>query len=149
MIFVTVGTTHFDPLIRHLDELSQAGKIKTPILFQIGAGTYEPKNGRFFRFKPSISEELSNAELVITHGGATVFSLLAMKKKFVAIANTSLDGNHQARFLKFLGAHSTIIWTDCLRDIYSCISKATLSEPATLETPSLAQDIEEYLSGTD
>lgn len=149
MIFVTVGTTHFDALIRGVDDLVRAGQLTGPVVFQIGSGQYEPVNGQFFRFKPSIDAELSGAELVITHGGATVFSLLAQRKRFVAVANTSLDGNHQARFLAFLGQRSSMVWTDDTATLAACVSQVLASEPARLDAPSLAPDLLVYMGLCD
>ncbi|TVT76015.1 MAG: hypothetical protein FHP92_10300 [Denitromonas halophila] len=145
VIFVTVGTTHFDALIRAVDELAGSGRLSGPVVFQIGSGQYEPVHGAFFRFKPSIDQELSEADLVITHGGATVFSLLAQRKRFVAVANTSLDGNHQARFLAFLGARSSMTWTDAPDEVGACVERVLASEPARLEAPSLAPDLLAYM----
>lgn len=149
MIFVTVGTTHFDALIRSVDELVSGGQLAGPVVYQIGAGQYEPLNGRFFRFKPSIDAELSEADLVITHGGATVFSLLAQHKRFVAVANTSLDGNHQAKFLAFLGERSSMVWTDDTTTLGACVSRVLSREPARLEAPSLASDLLAYMGVCD
>lgn len=145
MIFVTVGTTHFDALIEAVDALIDQGLLDGPVLYQIGSGKYEPRHGEFFRFKPSIDENLESADFVITHGGATVFSLLGQHKRFVAVANTSLDGNHQARFLAFLAARSTIIWTDSLDTLGERVATALSSPAARLEAPSLAGDLLEYI----
>ena len=145
MIFVTVGTTHFDALIHAVDDLAGSGKLSGPVVFQIGAGKYEPINGAFFRFKPSIDAELAEADLIVTHGGATVFSLLAQRKRFVAVANTSLDGNHQARFLAFLGARSSMVWSDDPATVGGYIEKVLGSAPARLEAPSLAPDLLAYM----
>ncbi len=147
MIFVTVGTTHFDALIESVDTLVEQGRLEGDIVYQIGSGKYEPRHGTFFRFKPSIDPELEAADFVITHGGATVFSLLGQRKRFVAVANTSLDGNHQARFLAFLGARSSVIWTDELDELGERVAEALASAPARLEAPSLASDLMDYIGG--
>ena len=36
VIFVTVGTIHFDELIRHVDEAVGAGRIHDDVILQIG-----------------------------------------------------------------------------------------------------------------
>ncbi|MBT0960605.1 glycosyltransferase [Denitromonas iodatirespirans] len=147
--FVTVGTTHFDPLIRAADHMAGQRRLPGPVVFQIGAGRYEPVNGAFFRFKPSIDDELADADLVITHGGATVFALLALRKRFVAVANTSLDGNHQARFLSFLGERSSVIWADDPAMLEQAVTEAINHAPARLEAPSLAPDLLTYMGVCD
>lgn len=147
MIFVTVGTTHFDALIAAVDAWAERHFGDQEILFQIGSGKYEPRCGRFFRFRPSIDDELAGADLVISHGGATVFSLLATRKRFVAVANTSIDGNHQARFLRFLGGQSSILWTDTPETIQDLIPLAMARPPAELHAPSLKDDLRNYILG--
>lgn len=149
MIFVTVGTTHFDPLIQAVDGLAAAGRLTDSVLFQIGSGRYEPRNGAFFRFKPSIDDELASADLVITHGGITVLSLLANRKRFVAVANTVLADNHQRGYLKSLGERSSMIWTDRVDNLAELVDRALASEPPRIEAPSLAPDLLRYMGVTD
>src|SRR5947209_11093294 len=54
MIFVTVGTTDFDALVRRIDEL--APSLGEEVLCQIGKGSYLPRNCRYFRYAPSLDE---------------------------------------------------------------------------------------------
>ena len=54
MIFVTVGTAHYDPLIEELDRLVERGEITEPVIAQIGRGKYIPRNMRYFRFIKSL-----------------------------------------------------------------------------------------------
>ena len=103
MIFVTVGTWKFDALIEQVDLLIKEGRIKEDVLFQIGKGNYIPKNGKYFRYKPSIEQKLDTADLVISHGGTgTVLFLLKADKPFIAVPNPNVAGNHQYEFLKKL-----------------------------------------------
>ena len=149
MILVTVGTTHFDALVEAVDLWAGELQFDEPLLFQIGSGSYEPINGQFFRFKPSIDDELAAADLVVTHGGATVFSLFASKKRFVAVANTSLDGNHQERFLRFLAKRSSLVWTSQPGEIGERIRAARELPPASLDAPSLSDNLRDYIGGPD
>lgn len=149
MIFVTVGTTHFDPLIQAVDALAIEGRLADSVLFQIGSGRYEPRGGEFFRFKPSIDHELASADLVITHGGITVLSLLASRKRFVAVANTALADNHQSRYLELLGNRSSMIWTDCVDNLSVLVDRALAAEPARIETPSLVPNLLAYMGVAD
>ena len=50
MIFVTVGSTHFDPLIETIDNLILEKVISDNVICQIGNGKYEPRNCKFYRF---------------------------------------------------------------------------------------------------
>jgi Uncharacterized conserved protein len=83
-VFVTVGTTLFEELIKKFDEEDVLNALKeagyTKIIYQIGKGTYEPSNykkidnfqGEFFRFKPSLIDDLKQADLVVSHCGKTL-----------------------------------------------------------------------------
>ncbi|MCD6461230.1 MAG: hypothetical protein J7L61_00605 [Thermoplasmata archaeon] len=95
MLFVTVGSTYFDRLIREVDRL--AGENRLPgvlgdeVVAQIGSGKYEPKHIRFFRYAPSLQEYFERADLVISHAAAgTLFPLLNMGKRVVAVTNPRL-----------------------------------------------------------
>nr|XP_009776141.1 PREDICTED: putative bifunctional UDP-N-acetylglucosamine transferase and deubiquitinase ALG13 [Nicotiana sylvestris]XP_009776142.1 PREDICTED: putative bifunctional UDP-N-acetylglucosamine transferase and deubiquitinase ALG13 [Nicotiana sylvestris] len=82
VVFVTVGTTCFDALVRAVDtpevkkELFRKGY--TNILIQIGRGSYIPtkstvENGsavlEYFTFSSSIADYFKEASLVISHAG--------------------------------------------------------------------------------
>ncbi|KAM7272493.1 hypothetical protein ACFE04_027156 [Oxalis oulophora] len=83
-VFVTVGTTCFDKLVRAVDaqhvkqELWTRGF--THLLIQIGRGTYIPTktvgdgvlNVDYFTFSPTIADHLRSASLVISHADATI-----------------------------------------------------------------------------
>lgn len=73
MIFVTVSTGHFDPLIRACARLTH----KYPFHGQIGSGTFAPP---FPHFRTSstaeIEAKMKEAEIVITHAGTGMLSLL-------------------------------------------------------------------------
>ncbi len=130
MILVTVGTTHFDSLIRAVDRLAEQGILPHKIICQIGSGEYEPRHCEWYRFKPSIEAELNAADLVITHGGFTVLECIWRRKRVIAVANTELTGNHQARFLAALARELPLFWTEDPQQL-----KSILVEQAVLETP--------------
>lgn len=82
-VFVTVGTTEFDSLIRTIDNPSmyemfaRAGFSR--LVIQKGRGQYEPLQRTsapnslaidVYRFKPSITADIACADLVIGHAGA-------------------------------------------------------------------------------
>lgn len=103
MIFVTVGSTHFDPLIEALDHLVGNGMICEEIVAQTGSGTYRPKHLTCFRFAPDLVPYYTKADLVICHGGVgTVFELMVMGKRFIAVPNKALQDDHQTDLLKAL-----------------------------------------------
>lgn len=146
MIFVTVGTTHFDALVRAADEIFLGPRSGEKVVFQIGSGSYLPASGEFFRFKPSIDQELDAASLVITHGGMTVLGLLARRQRFVAVANVSLADNHQGAMLGRIAQFSSLIWTEDLKELGLCIDKALSNDTATWNAPCLADDLRHYMN---
>lgn len=80
-IFVTVGTTLFEALIRKMDEeeilkvFIEFGYNK--IIYQTGKGTFRPTNCEkikgleveIFDFKPSLIDVLKSADIIVSHGG--------------------------------------------------------------------------------
>ncbi len=141
MIFVTVGTTHFDSLIKQTDELISNNKISNEVIFQIGSGIYTPKNAEYFRFKPSIDSHLNEAELVICHGGATVMSLLKLEKRFVAIANIELAGDHQTAFLSHLAKSVYFPWSRDVNNLENLITHALENPAPKIKLPHIADEL--------
>ena len=81
IVFITVGTTLFEDLIRKFDE-DEILKILIKhnyknLIFQIGKGKFEPSNYKnypelnveVFKFKPSLIDDIKKADVVITHCG--------------------------------------------------------------------------------
>lgn len=91
IVFVTVGTTSFDTLVRAVDnsEVKRElfGRGYTHLLIQMGRGSYTPTKSSgedgclvvdYFTFSSSIADTLRSASLVISHAGKhnCVFSFL-------------------------------------------------------------------------
>lgn len=146
VIFVTVGTTHFDSLIQAVDQLVADKQITERVICQIGAGKYEPMHCEFFRFQKSIDDWLTRADLVLTHGGSTVFALLVEGRRFVAVANTDLAHDHQSRFLRGLSQEVPILWTRNASDLAQLIQMAFNREPCRLNFPRLGDDLAAYIN---
>lgn len=138
MIFVTVGTTHFDALVQEVDRLAGLGRLPGPIECQIGSGTYEPRHCAFFRFRRSIDDLLAGADLTICHGGATVFSLLALGRRFVAVPNTALADDHQTKLLAHLAKYVSLHWAPSVSDLERVAAAALASPAPRLTQPHLA-----------
>lgn len=110
VVFVTVGTTCFDALVRAVDtpevknELFKKGY--TNILIQMGRGSYIPtkstvENGsavlEYFTFSSSIADCLKEASLVISHAGSgSIFETLRLGKPLIVVVNEDLMDNHQS-----------------------------------------------------
>ena len=68
MIFVTVGSTDFDALIRCMDEIG--ARLGEEMTMQIGSGAYSPQHAaRVFRYAPSLEAYYDQADIVVSHGG--------------------------------------------------------------------------------
>ena len=69
---------------------------KSIIHTNILSGEYIPKNGEHFRVSSDISQIYEKADLIVSHGGAgTLLQNLHNNKVIIAVANDSLQGNHQ------------------------------------------------------
>lgn len=115
-VFVTVGTTKFDALIRAVDQQAFAdvlvGRGYTRLVMQIGRAEYTPRrllppNSRaarlhsglsveYFDFAPSLADHLRSAALVISHAGSgSIFEALRLQRPLVVVPNPLLMDNHQ------------------------------------------------------
>ncbi|KAI5079450.1 hypothetical protein GOP47_0004929 [Adiantum capillus-veneris] len=133
-VFVTVGTTLFDALIRAVDtqecKAALARQGYSSLVLQIGRGSYLPckddVNGLlkvdFFTFSPDLKEHLSSADLVISHAGSgSIFETLRMGKPLIVVVNEALMDNHQAELAEELAAQKYLMYA----------SPSTLSETVT------------------
>ncbi|KAF3454435.1 hypothetical protein FNV43_RR04882 [Rhamnella rubrinervis] len=116
IVFVSVGTTCFDALVRAMDtqavkqELFRRGY--THLLIQMGRGSYFPtKFGGgdgsiavdYFTFSSSIANHLRSASLVISHAGSgSIFETLQLAKPLIVVVNEDLMDNHQSELAEEL-----------------------------------------------
>ncbi len=130
MIFVTVGTTAFDSLIKSVDEISK--EIEEEVICQIAGGKFIPNNCAYFRFKSSLREEIGDADLVICHGGAgTLFNLIALQKKVIAVPNVQRKDKHQMDLIEKLAGGNYIM---CCHDLSDLKRKILASKDIRLST---------------
>ncbi|KAB1204085.1 Long chain acyl-CoA synthetase 6, peroxisomal [Morella rubra] len=108
-VFVTVGTTCFDALVRAMDTREvKDGLLKrgyTHLIIQMGRGSYTPTKSEgedgslavdFFTFSSSIADHLRSASLVISHAGSgSIFETLRLGKPLIVVVNEDLMDNHQ------------------------------------------------------
>lgn len=121
MIFVTVGTTPFDSLIKAVNESGFQGEV----IIQKAEGKYIPSNYEYFDFTSEIDRYYSKADLVVTHGGAgTIFKLLEKGKKIIAVANDDRSDHHQSDILERLSRDGYLIWCRDLANISKCLEEA-------------------------
>lgn len=143
-IFVTVGTTLFDPLIetvsspRFLDIISSRSYGDVTVQYGKGDETLLPplpsssssttkrdsfendaESARFhsYRFKSSLEEDMSSADLIISHAGAgSIMEGLsncrlssAKTTKLVVVVNSRLMNNHQQELAGALARRGHLI----------------------------------------
>ncbi|CAD5169904.1 uncharacterized protein LOC135673071 [Musa acuminata AAA Group] len=124
MVFVTVGTTCFDALVKAVDsqqvreELSRKGY--TDLLIQMGRGSYmpskvsgedEPLTVDYFTFSPSIADYLKSASLIISHAGSgSIFETLCLGKPLIVVVNEELMDNHQSELAEELAERKHLFY---------------------------------------
>eukprot|EP01041_Mallomonas_annulata_P005048 gene5048-10113_t len=110
-IFITVGTTDFDDLIREINceaFMTFVKKQKSKkIVLQIGRGSYYPSyleeeckkisiDIEIYRFKSTLLPDMKSATIIISHAGAgSISEALSLKKILLIVVNDTLMNNHQ------------------------------------------------------
>lgn len=129
MIYVTMGTLdyNFDRLINALERLPDVQK--SQILAQIG-GNRSPMGVTSFKFcsRSESMIHISEAEVLITHGGSTLMEGLIAGKRIVAVPRLKKFGealnDHQLDLCKKLGENGSIICVEDIDELEAGISKA-------------------------
>uniref|UniRef100_A0A7S4AM01 UDP-N-acetylglucosamine transferase subunit ALG13 n=1 Tax=Pseudo-nitzschia australis TaxID=44445 RepID=A0A7S4AM01_9STRA len=114
-IFVTVGTTRFDKLVSAatskvaLEWMERQGFSSLTVQYGRGEKRRLPSSPALeiqtYDFRPSLTEDMERADLIISHAGAgTVMEALRMKKKLVVVINTDLMDNHQTELAGAMAA---------------------------------------------
>lgn len=147
MIFVTVGSSlPFDALVEAVDRFVGEGRIKGPVVCQIGHGTYVPRNCEHFAFTPHFDHWIQKASLVIGHGGTgTVSTLLSEGKPFIAVPNPAVADDHQRVFLERLSRAVNFLWTTDLTALPDLIEAAATFVPSGAKGEKLVHDLRDYL----
>jgi UDP-N-acetylglucosamine transferase subunit ALG13 len=151
LIFVTVGTTEFDALVRRMDELAPG--LGEPVVAQIGRGTYVPSACEYLRFAPSLDAYYEQAWLVVSHGGlGTLVEVLQRGIRLVGVSNPDRYDRHQEDILRALCDKGHMVWCQDLRDLRSALEAAATGAFVPYETPPcrIAEVIRDYLGiGSD
>ena len=109
MIFVTLGTEHFDfnRLVKEVDFLARDKKINDSVFIQLGACKYEPVHCEWKRFLPfgEMCRRIEEADLVIAHAGAgTSLLCLQLGKRPILVPRRKQFkeqvGDHQVMFAR-------------------------------------------------
>jgi beta-1,4-N-acetylglucosaminyltransferase len=135
MIFVTVGSTDFDALIRRMDEIG--ARLGEEMIVQIGAGAYSPQHAtRVFRYAPSLDEFYDQADIVVSHGGlGTVVEALRHRRKLVAVSNPDRYDTHQEDILGAFAEAGYLIWCRDLAHLEDDLRRVRVTVLAPYEEP--------------
>lgn len=149
MIFVTVGSVApFDRLVMRVDELAGEGRL-SDVVAQIGNGSYVPKNAKWFRFEPGLTEHFRKADLIITHNGAgTIFELLALGRKAIAVPNPETIQVENMDIVRKLSTDGHIMLCLEVGGLGEAVERSRSWEPKPYSEPPcrMAEMIEEFLS---
>ena len=111
MILVTVGTheQQFNRLVKAMDDLVANGTITEPVFEQTGYSTYVPEHCEHSQFVSAqrMQELMSEASVVITHGGPSSFvEAMAAGRAPVVVPRRAEFGehvnDHQADFVRIV-----------------------------------------------
>ncbi len=146
-LFVTVGSTDFDPLIRTVDALATTlGPWRGQM--QIGHGRYLPANLPYFRFAPSLQSYYAAASLVIAHGGlASTMEVLKLGIPLISVDNADRYDQHQCDLLEALAAEGYLYWCRALDQLAQAIATVQAQPLRRYTTPAchIHLVIEQYL----
>jgi UDP-N-acetylglucosamine transferase subunit ALG13 len=94
VIFITVSTGHFDPLVAACDDIADRFSFEA----QIGSGTYVPSFPHFRTAPPAeLEERMRAAELVIAHAGTgTLTTLYRLRKRAIVVPKQPRYGEANA-----------------------------------------------------
>ena len=146
MIFVTVGTTDFDALVRQMDAL--APSLGQEAIAQIGRGEYVPMSMEWFRFAPSLDPYYSRARVVVAHGGlGTIIEVLQRRIRLVGVSNPDRYDLHQEDILRTLTERGHMVWCRRLDDLAQAIEEIGAQQFTPYESPpcGIAEVIREHL----
>lgn len=133
-VFVTVGSTDFDALIRVVDNLVPS--LQAQGIMQIGCGQYTPVNMPYFRFAPSLAPYYEQASLVIAHGGlGTTMEVLKRGLPLVSVSNPDRYDNHQEDLLSTMAAEGYLVWCRWLDDLNQAIETAQITPLRRYQSP--------------
>jgi beta-1,4-N-acetylglucosaminyltransferase len=148
MIFVTVGSQDFDPLIAKMDEL--APQLGVEVVMQIGHGLYEPRKARFFHFAPSLDTYFDQADLIVAHGGlGTIVEALERGKKLICVADPTRYDRHQEQLLTVFSAQGNLLWCKDIALLEEAIRQAAVMHFTPYELPEchIHELVSRYLAG--
>lgn len=120
-VFVTVGTTLFDKLVAAVSSaefikwIADQGYSRLVLQYGKGAEPVMPQDSPIeaiecYRFRPTLDQDMKNADLIISHAGAgTVMEAMKLQKRLVVVINTLLMDNHQTELAHEMGSRGHLL----------------------------------------
>jgi len=140
VVFVTVGTTKFDALVQQMLTEPVQSVLKrqgfSRILIQAGESAVGLDDAAdvlavdTYAYKPSLSEDILSASLIISHAGAgTCGEVQSAGKPHVVVVNETLMGNHQLELAEKLAkaGHLLHCMPDTLANTLRTLPEANLT----------------------
>ena len=149
---VTVGTTNFDALVRHIDQPANAQRLLahlhslrfTHLTLQLGGThTYDPTTLQrlasaltppiavaTFTLSPSLLPVLHSAALVVSHAGAgSILESMRLRLPLLVVVNEQLMDNHQREVADELAKqrHVWVSTVDTLLDALEAVTERMLT----------------------
>jgi beta-1,4-N-acetylglucosaminyltransferase len=120
--FATVGTTQFETMVTTLlsDEVLRvlAAQGFKRLLIQLGRGpeitipAAAPLEVEWYRFKPSLEEDMRTASLIISHAGAgSILEGMRLGALMLVVVNDELMHNHQQELAEELRSRQHLLAT--------------------------------------
>jgi beta-1,4-N-acetylglucosaminyltransferase len=125
-IFVTVGTTEFDELIKAVD-VSCGNQQDLLITAQISkSSSYDPLNIDYFEFSEEIESYIDKADVIITHAGAgSVYSMLEKRKRLIVVPNLSRIDLHQIELATYVEKNNFALTCNSFDDLLELINSVS------------------------
>lgn len=157
-VFVTVGTTKFNDLIYSITKRYTLEALKrkgyTSLIIQMGNGIIDIEPSEIieissYTFKPDLGFDISNSDLIISHGGAgSIMQALDHGKPLLVVINEDLMDNHQYELAKKLCDEKRLYYTTC-KNLCDCIENLNFSllNPIKIDnSKKICEQIENFLN---
>lgn len=104
-VLVLTGTGGFDQLVETIDTFAKDNLYE--FHFQIGLGTYIPKNDQYVTMLDNVVSYASGFDYIISHAGVgIVFELLTNGISPIVVPNVQRTDHHQLELAEFLKSNS-------------------------------------------
>jgi beta-1,4-N-acetylglucosaminyltransferase len=155
MIFVSVGMHHqgFDRLIRAMDIL--APSLGEPVVMQIGASSYRPRNARYLRFASSEEVEAVSwrASVLVTQCGVgSILTAIRHGVPLVVVARLKRFAehvdDHQLEVARVLSESGKVATVYDMESLPEPIAQATVPPAVADNRRNLIAGLRQYLLET-